>query len=160
MAAEFIRFLSLSLSPSLVLLTLRPSADVPCFYHCFIYNPILLSFSCIFLLQTNEASSNVMEEISTYDHSEFFIEITVSEPQKMGEGIGSHLVYKYVLENSTIELSPHPSFHYFLLLGDFGNGKTQTINLCSLAISCYSLSKGSFLLWLVSWERFHFKLTF
>lgn len=46
--------------------------------------------------QTNEASSNVMEEILTYDHSDFFIEITVSEPQKMGEGIGSHLVYKYV----------------------------------------------------------------
>lgn len=38
----------------------------------------------------------MMEEISTYDHSDFFIEITVSEPQKMGEGIGSHLVYKYV----------------------------------------------------------------
>lgn len=35
-----------------------------------------------------------MEEISTYDHSDFFIEITVSEPQKIGEGIGSHLVYK------------------------------------------------------------------
>lgn len=41
-----------------------------------------------------EGSSNTMEEVSTDEHSDFFIEITVSEPQKIGEGIGSYLAYK------------------------------------------------------------------
>lgn len=35
-----------------------------------------------------------MEDVSTEEHSDFFIEITVSEPQKIGEGIGSYLAYK------------------------------------------------------------------
>lgn len=35
-----------------------------------------------------------MEDISTEEHSNFFIEITVGEPQKVGEGIGSFLAYK------------------------------------------------------------------
>lgn len=36
-----------------------------------------------------------MEDVSTDEHSDFFIEITVSEPQKIGEGMGSYLAYKY-----------------------------------------------------------------
>lgn len=35
-----------------------------------------------------------LEDISTDEHSDFFIEITVSEPQKIGEGMGSYVAYK------------------------------------------------------------------
>lgn len=39
-------------------------------------------------------ASNVLEDVSTEEHSDFFIEITVSDPQKIGEGMGSYLAYK------------------------------------------------------------------
>lgn len=38
-----------------------------------------------------------MEDVVTHEHADYFIEITVSEPQKVGEGMGSYLAYKYVL---------------------------------------------------------------
>lgn len=47
-----------------------------------------------FMIWQNEASINTMEDISTDEHSDFFIDITVSEPQKIGEGMGSYLAYK------------------------------------------------------------------
>lgn len=37
-----------------------------------------------------------MEDIATNELADFFIEITVSEPQKVGEGYGSYLAYKWV----------------------------------------------------------------
>lgn len=40
-----------------------------------------------------------MEDVATEESSDQFIEITVSEPQKIGEGIGSYIAYKWVSIN-------------------------------------------------------------
>lgn len=37
-----------------------------------------------------------MEDVATEESSDQFIEITVSEPHKIGEGIGSYIAYKWV----------------------------------------------------------------
>lgn len=39
-------------------------------------------------------SPSTMEEVSTNESADQFIEITVSEPQKVGDGIGSYVAYK------------------------------------------------------------------
>lgn len=41
-----------------------------------------------------EPLSPTMEEVETNDNGDQYIEITVSEPQKMGDGIGSFIAYK------------------------------------------------------------------
>ncbi len=35
-----------------------------------------------------------MEEVATDESSDQFIEITISEPHKIGDGIGSYIAYK------------------------------------------------------------------
>lgn len=37
-----------------------------------------------------------MEDVATEEMTDQFIEITVSEPHKIGEGIGSYIAYKWV----------------------------------------------------------------
>lgn len=39
-------------------------------------------------------SKSTMEDVATEESSDQFIEITVSEPHKIGEGIGSYIAYK------------------------------------------------------------------
>lgn len=40
-----------------------------------------------------------MEDIITNENEDQFIEITVSEPHKIGDGMGSYIAYKYIKEN-------------------------------------------------------------
>lgn len=56
----------------------------------------IVEIICSHVILQPEAANNAMEDVSTDEHSDFFIEITVSEPQKIGEGIGSYLAYKWV----------------------------------------------------------------
>jgi sorting nexin-1/2 len=39
-------------------------------------------------------SGTMMEDVTTEENSDQFIEISISEPQKVGEGMTSYLAYK------------------------------------------------------------------
>lgn len=47
---------------------------------------------CKFLLQRRISASN-LEEVLT-DDGDYFIQIVVSDPQKVGDGMSSYLAYK------------------------------------------------------------------
>ena len=53
---------------------------------------MLLLLHLIFFFQG--PLSSVMEDVITNENGDQFIEITVSEPQKIGDGMGSYLAYK------------------------------------------------------------------
>lgn len=51
-------------------------------------------------VQQSDSKSTTMEDVATEEISDQFIEITVSEPHKIGEGMGSYIAYKVTTRSS------------------------------------------------------------
>ncbi|XP_055682655.1 sorting nexin-2 [Lutzomyia longipalpis] len=72
----------------------------------------------IFESAVQEPLSPTMEEVETNDNTDQYIEITVSEPQKMGDGIGSFIAYK-VTTNTNIMKFKKRQFSVIRRFSDF-----------------------------------------
>lgn len=66
--------------------------------------------------KSTSATASAMEDVATEESSDQFIEITVSEPHKVGEGIGSYIAYKWVLhdklKSTTLNCVLFPRFFF------------------------------------------------
>lgn len=51
-------------------------------------------------VQQSDSKSSTLEDVATEEMSDQFIEITVSEPHKIGEGMGSYIAYKVTTRSS------------------------------------------------------------
>ncbi|XP_037036536.1 sorting nexin-2-like isoform X2 [Bradysia coprophila] len=69
-------------------------------------------------VQQSDSKSSTMEDVATEEMSDQFIEITVSEPHKVGEGMGSYIAYK-VTSRSSIPAFKNKEFSVLRRFSDF-----------------------------------------
>ncbi|KAJ6647441.1 Sorting nexin-2 [Pseudolycoriella hygida] len=69
-------------------------------------------------VQQPDSKSTTMEDVATEESNDQFIEISVSEPHKIGEGIGSYIAYK-VSTNTTIPAFKKKQFSALRRFSDF-----------------------------------------
>ncbi|ETN61087.1 sorting nexin [Anopheles darlingi] len=96
----------------------EPSATQPAFDNVDITSPDEENENDIFESAIQEPLSPVLEDVPTDEAGDAFIEISVSDPQKVGDGMGSYLAYKVSTKTNILKFKKR-QFYTMRRFSDF-----------------------------------------